>query len=103
MNKAGLFQNNPRLLTSGCLSALAIYKTSEFAATMLPPNICLNTGIFEDWWQSGSKNIKLKFCHKDVETIIYNYLNSQGMYFIMTLDIYIQMMLAAMTLKKDAA
>jgi hypothetical protein len=27
-----------------------------FAATLLPPKKCLNTGVVEDWWQSGSKN-----------------------------------------------
>jgi hypothetical protein len=34
---------------------IAFRHKSEFAATLLPPKKCLNTGIVEDWWQGGSK------------------------------------------------
>ena len=63
-NKAGLSRNNPALLTSRCLSALAI--------------------------------------HKDVETIIYNYLNNQGIYLIISFEMYIQIILATITLNNAA-
>ena len=40
---------------------VAFRQKSNFAATMLPPKKCLNTGVVEDWWQSGSKNYKINF------------------------------------------
>jgi len=33
----------------------------EFAATLLPPKMCLTTGVIEDWWQGGSKIKKIFF------------------------------------------
>ena len=39
---------------------VAFRHKSEFAATLLPSKIYLNTGIVEDWWQGGSK-IKILF------------------------------------------
>jgi len=44
-----------------------------FAATLLPPKMCLNTGITEDWWQGGSKNLKKIFTvHKSSTNLISN-------------------------------
>jgi len=40
---------------------LLFYQKPEFAATLLPPKMCLNTGITEDWWQGGSKIKKIFF------------------------------------------
>ena len=34
---------------------VAFRQKSEFATTLLPSKIYLNTGIVEDWWQGGSK------------------------------------------------
>jgi hypothetical protein len=34
---------------------VAFRQKSDFAATLLPPKMCLNTGIVEDWWQGGSR------------------------------------------------
>ena len=34
---------------------VAFRQKSNFAATLLPPKKCLNTGVVEDWWQGGSK------------------------------------------------
>ncbi len=34
---------------------VAFRQKSNFAATLLPPKLCLFTDVLEDWWQSGSK------------------------------------------------
>lgn len=43
----------------------AFCQKSKFAATLLPPKICLNTGITEDWWQDGSYT-----CPENINDII---------------------------------
>jgi hypothetical protein len=40
---------------------VAFCQKPEFAATLLPPKMCLNTGVIEDWWQGGSKIKKIFF------------------------------------------
>jgi len=37
---------------------VVFHQKLEFAATLLPPKMCLNTGVIEDWWQ---QNIKISF------------------------------------------
>ena len=70
-NKAGLFQNKAGLFVKKALSDcflldfFAFCQKSKFAATLLPPKICLNTGITEDWWQDGSYT-----CPENINDII---------------------------------
>jgi len=53
------YLQNPIKSTNYLCVLLVIFvvfrQKTEFAATLLPPKMCLNTGVIEDWWQGGSK------------------------------------------------